>query len=269
MRTPGGRSPGVHFFLRAPTGALVVGSLTTSNEGIEHGLGLRPSAAQKLQFTSLTRRRSRPSGQSPLGGGSLSVPAARHPLAAGGEDLRQVFLDQAAKATVDCGQEADREEEPGLRFGIALLDDPAGLLAAADDLGDEAVDFAHVPPDVAADLRVVVSLREGLDPEVGDEALLVLGREVAAAHRADPEGRIRLLGDGGLPHRAALGPGSIETREVEVALRGEVTVEDRLRDTRSARDLRRRCAMVGALREDLARSLEERGAPLLGAQPAS
>src|SRR5205823_14619480 len=58
------------------------------------------------------------------------------------------------------------------------------------------------------------------------------------------------------------GPHVLETGEVEVALRGEMPVENRLADARLARDLCGRRPAVGALRERPAGRVEERGAAL-------
>src|ERR671923_44433 len=119
----------------------------------------------------------------------------------------------------------------------------------------------------AADLDVVARLRDRLDPEVGDQPALVSRLQVGVPHSRNPERRVGLGLDRGLPHCTARLPGVLEAREVEIALGREVAVEDRLGHAGLARDLRRRRPAVAAFREDPGGAVEDRGAALFGGQP--
>ena len=60
-----------------------------------------------------------------------------------------------------------------------------------------------------------------------------------------------------LPGLARLRPHVLERGEVEIALRGEMAVQDRLRDPGGACDLRGRRAVVAALGEEADRGLDQ------------
>src|SRR6266516_3916505 len=152
---------------------------------------------------------------------------ACHPLPTRGDDLVELVADQAAEPAVDGRQQAERDEDPGLGIGIALGNDAARLLRAADHVGHERMDFAHLGSEGPPDLRIVGSLRAHLLPD------------------------------------------SVQTREVELPLRGEVPEEHGLRDAGLAGDLRRRGAVVAALGEDAARRLDDSGLTLRPGQPDS
>jgi len=169
---------------------------------------------------------------------------------------------QQADAPADHAEDSPGEEGPRFGVGVPVGMKDAFLLAAPDHVGHEVVDLAHVAAEVLAELGVLGRLAEGLHPELGHLELAVANRHVAAAHRlegfADVVGRLERP----LPRGARLSPHVIERREVEVALRGEVTVEDRLGDARRAGDLRRRRAPVAPVREDLDRRRDQRFAAL-------
>src|SRR6188508_3141411 len=65
---------------------------------------------------------------------------------------------------------------------------------------------------------------------------------------------------------AKLHPGAVETREVELPLRREVPVENRLRHRRLARDVGGRRPGVAARGEDALSRVDDRLAPLGGGQ---
>ena len=114
------------------------------------------------------------------------------------------------------------------------------------------------------DHGVLGGLGERLDPEVDEPELRAL-RHVGVGDRAEAAGRVlreRLLGE-----LAELPPRLVEAGEVEVALRAEVPVEDRLGDPRLAGDLGRRRAAVALLEEDPAGGVEHRLPALLGREP--
>ena len=73
----------------------------------------------------------------------------------------------------------------------------------------------------------------------------------------DRDARVGAGGDGLLPARPRVLTDIFERREIEVALRGEVAVDDRLGDARGARDLGRRRAAVAPLDEDARGGLEQ------------
>ena len=106
---------------------------------------------------------------------------------------------------------------------------------------------------------IVGGLGQRLDPEVDEHdprrsAFL----EVGLADRAQPVRRIRLALERLVPERAHALPDRVQAGEVELALRGEVAVEDRLGDAGLTGDLRGGRAAVAALGEDAAGRLDDR-----------
>ena len=125
--------------------------------------------------------------------------------------------------------------------------------------GDEVVHLAHVPAELLAELGVLVRLAQRLHPELGHLELAVADRHVAAAHRLERLAHVWPSTRAPAPSDVArLPPHVVERGEIEVALRREVAVEDRLGDARRARDLRRRRAAVAAVGEDADRGLDQR-----------
>src|SRR5436190_15187182 len=97
--------------------------------------------------------------------------------------------------------------------------------------------------------------------------LRVANGYVAAAHRRQElVGRLRFL-DRIVPGRTEAVPRRVDTREVEVALRGEVPVEDRLAHARLARDLGGCGPAIRALREDAEGRIDQRATALRRGQP--
>src|SRR5205823_10549340 len=75
-------------------------------------------------------------------------------------------------------------------------------------------------------------------------------------------------GQRGFPRGARVAPHVVERGEVEVALRREVPIQDRLRDPGGARDLGGRRTAVAALREDAQCGLDQPPAALGGWEPS-
>src|SRR5205823_9963961 len=96
-----------------------------------------------------------------------------------------------------------------------------------------------------------------LHPELGELELRRPQRGVPFADRLDGGARVGRLVELPLPLRARLRPDVLERGEVQVALRGEVPVQDRLRDTGGAGDLRCGRAVVAALGEEANCSLHQ------------
>jgi len=80
---------------------------------------------------------------------------------------------------------------------------------------------------------------------------------VSLADRLDGRTRVRRVGERPFPARTHLRPDVLEPREIELALRGEVAVEDRLGDARGASDLGGRRAVVAPLGEQADCRLDE------------
>src|SRR4051812_40914156 len=89
------------------------------------------------------------------------------------------------------------------------------------------------------------------------------------ADRLDGGARVRRLVELPLPLLARLRPHVLERGEVQVALRGEVPVQDRLRDPRGAGDLRGGRAVVAALGEEEERGLDQVLPAVRGRHPGS
>src|SRR5262249_1735730 len=119
--------------------------------------------------------------------------------------------------------------------------------------GEEVVDLADLLADRLRDHLVLGGDGERLDPEVDEAEPRPLGhvRIGDRAQAADRVVRDRLLRE--LPE---LPPGLVEAGEVEVALRAEVPVEDRLGDPGLAGDLGRGGAAVALAEEDAAGRVE-------------
>src|SRR5436853_280546 len=89
------------------------------------------------------------------------------------------------------------------------------------------------------------------------------------ADRLDRGAGVGRLGELPLPSLARLRPNVLERGEIEVTLRGEMPVEDRLRDTGGAGDLGGGRAVVAALGEEADRGVDEVLPPLGGRHPRS
>src|SRR5439155_18176156 len=109
-------------------------------------------------------------------------------------------------------------------------------------------------------------LRQGLNPEAREQVLLLRGVQ-CPAHRVEALGAVSFLDERRLPDRTDLQPRLVDAREVQVPLRREVPVEDRLADAGLACDLRSRRPPVAPLREHPAGGLEDSGAPLRRGEP--
>ena len=118
-------------------------------------------------------------------------------------------------------------------------------------IGHEVVCGAHVPADVALDLDVFRRLGDALHPEAGEQ-------DPGSAHLVErgAEGvDFALLAEGShllLVRDTEAGPGLVHARQPERPLRGEVAVDDRLRDTGLPCDLGRRRAGIATGAEDSA-----------------
>jgi hypothetical protein len=108
-------------------------------------------------------------------------------------------------------------------------------LATPDQICDEVVHLAHVAAQVPAEHRILRRLAQRLHPELGELELRRPDGDVPLADGLDRCARVFGLLElplPGLPDRHVL-----ERGEVEVGLRGEVPVQDRLRDA-AARAIR-------------------------------
>jgi hypothetical protein len=112
------------------------------------------------------------------------------------------------------------------------------------------VHLAELAAEERADLLVLAGLGERLDPE--RDRLQAARRVELAGALPEPRDDVAAarLSELRVECRAEGLPRGVETREVELALRGEVAVEDRLGDARRAGDLRGRGAAVAGARED-------------------
>src|SRR5256714_9382992 len=81
--------------------------------------------------------------------------------------------------------------------------------------------------------------------------------DVPLADRLDRGTRVGRFVELPLPLRARLRPDVLERREVEVALRGEVAVEDRLGDSGGAGDLGGSGAVIAPVGEETERRLDQ------------
>src|SRR5439155_1826775 len=135
-------------------------------------------------------------------------------------------------------------------------------LALADQAGDEVVHLAHVAAEMATELGILGGLAERLDPQLGHLEFAVASRDVTPPHRLERLADVCRRPEGLLPRRTSPAPHVVERGEIEVALRPEVAVEDRLRDAGGPRDLGRRRAAIAAFGEDADRRLDQRLAAL-------
>ena len=131
------------------------------------------------------------------------------------------------------------------------------LLAAADQIRDEVVHLTHLAAQVAFQLGVLGGLAQRLNPELRELELRRPDRDVPLADRLDRGAGVGGLVELPLPGLARLRPDVLERGEVQVALRGEVPVEDRLRDAGGAGDLRGRRPVVTALGEEADRRFDQ------------
>src|SRR5262249_6644152 len=153
----------------------------------------------------------------------------------------EIRAEKTAETVVDRHEQAAGDEDPRLRDRIALLAHRSRLLCLLDHAGEEGVDLADLPAYRLCDRRGVRRPLPRPDPP-GGPADAGTARHVRVADHAETAARVvceRLLGR--CPEAR---PRLVEAREVEVALRAEVPVEDRLGDPRLARDLGRRRAAV-------------------------
>ena len=170
-----------------------------------------------------------------------------HPGAARGADPLEVVAEQAAEAVVDRREQAAGDEDPRLGDRVAVgverrrRPGRAGSRSAKKSCTSR-ICAAHR----LRDHRVLGGLGQRLDPEVDEPELRALRHvgvdDRAQAARRDPSASASSAISRKLP------PGLVEAGEVEVALRAEVAVEDRLGDPRLARDLGRRRAAVARAR---------------------
>ena len=155
------------------------------------------------------------------------------------------------------------DHHPGLRFGVAVGRQRARLLVLPQAEGDVVVHHPHVAGDGATDLAILAGLGDPLDPEVRHQRLLPPRDRRQGRARSGDLRRDRLVDRG-----PELVPRCVEAREPQIALRGEVAVQDGLAHTRLARDLRRRGTRVAPRGEDAERRLHDCPPALLGGEPA-
>src|SRR6266536_109516 len=194
-------------------------------------------------------------------------PLRSEPVEARFADARDLFFVEQADASPDHAEHAVGEEGPGFGVRVAVGVEDAFRLPAADQVGHEVVHLAHVAAEVPAELGVLARLPEGLHPELRHLELAVADPDLAVADCLECVAHVVGRGERPLPGGADIAPHVIERREIEVALRGEVAIEDRLRDPRRARDLGRRRTAIAALGEDPDRSLDQCLAALGRRQP--
>src|SRR4051794_24119503 len=87
-------------------------------------------------------------------GGKPPAPRGANPLEVGGAE--------APEAAAHRGEQADREEDPGLGLRIAVARDRTRPLGPLDHVRDVVVHLADVPPKVAPQLGLVACLPERL-----------------------------------------------------------------------------------------------------------
>src|SRR6266851_1795316 len=189
--------------------------------------------------------------------GALLICSGGEPGEPGCPDCVHLVVVEQADAAADHAEDAAGDEEPRLGVDVAVGVEDTLLLAAADQRREEVVHLAHVLAHILPQLRILGRLAQRLHPQLRELGLAVADAEMAAAHRLEARTDVRRVGDRFLPRRARLRPDEVEGGEVEVALRREVPVQDRLRDACGACDLRRRRPAVAAFREDTDRGLDE------------
>src|SRR6266404_1905315 len=172
------------------------------------------------------------------------------------DPLHLVWAEEAY-SPADEAEHAAGEEEPGFRFHVQVEPEDALGLALADHAGEELVHGLHVLPHVLSELFVLCGFAEGLHPELRELVLAVARPDRAAAHLLQAGPHVGGVRDRLLPRAPSLRPHVVEDGEIEIALRREVAVEDRLGDACGARDLRRRRPAVAALGEDPDRRLDQ------------
>src|SRR5438034_634576 len=172
--------------------------------------------------------------RSESGPGSLS---GGEPVEARGSDARYLGFVEQADAAADHAEDAAREERPRFGVGVPVRMEDAFRLALADQAGDEVVHLAHVATEMATELRVLGGLAERLDPQLGHLELAIVSRDVSPPHRLERLADVCRRPEGLLPRRTTPAPHVVERGEIEVALRSEVAVEDRLRAPGGPRDL--------------------------------
>src|SRR5262245_2953608 len=183
--------------------------------------------------------------------------SAAKPAEARGADRLEFAVVQQSYAAAHHAEDSAGEHDPRLGVGVALGDDRPLCLAPADQIRDEVVHLAHVPAQVALQLGILGRLTQRLHPQLRELELRRPDRDVPLADRLDGGAGIGGLVELPLPVLARLRPDVLERREVQVALRGEVPVQDRLRDAGGAGDLRGGGAVVAAVREEADRRLDQ------------
>ena len=174
----------------------------------------------------------------------VRLAAARQaPARRGARRMRvRSVAEQAAEAVVDRREQAAGEEDPRLGDRVAVGMERRRRPGRGGSRSAKKSCTSRIWSRTACgDHGVVGGLGERLDPEVDEPEPRAL-RHVGVGDRAEAAGAGRRRA----PPRRARGtaPRLVEAGEVEVALRAEVPVEDRLGDARLAGDLGRRRAAV-------------------------
>src|SRR5690348_16963750 len=196
--------------------------------------------------------------------GGLLRRCGQHPGAPCGADAVEVVAEEASETDVHRREQPAGDEDPRLGDRVALRGDHSARLAVADDVREEVVHLAHLPAKRRCDHAILRRLGERLDPQVDEPDPRAL-RHVGVGDRA--ETAVRIVRDRLLADRAEARPRLVEAREIEVALRAEVAIEDRLADPGLARDLCSRRTAVARLGEDAAGGVQYRLPPGLGGEP--
>ena len=243
-----------------------------ATEDPEAWLGRRATTPDRHPKCGDPLRRIDPRGRSRglLRGPAESRRPAEHPLGCATRGCDRGRRARAGRRVVrpPCRRSPTETKIHASASGSRARDDSARCLRAADQVGDVVVHLPHLGRERGADHRVVVRHGERLHPEVGEHRAGSRARSnastaIAGIHRAGSGSAATPL----VPPGAGVRPRGLEAREVELALRGEVAVQDRLGDAALARDLRRRRAPVAAVGEDPAGRVEH-GLPALGRREA-
>ena len=130
------------------------------------------------------------------------------PAAAAGGDSREVGVEHAAQTFAHRSQEPERDEDPRLGFRITVPGEPAGCLRALDHADHELVDLA----DVRRMKRFRISGSSLASVSACTQSFATIPwLSLAACRYAEPiavthRSRIRLGGDGSVPHRLRARP---------------------------------------------------------------
>ena len=176
-----------------------------------------------------------------------------------GRDAGEVGgAEETAESVVEGEQQRGADEDPRLRVGIPVGRNAAGRPRLPHRPRDIRVHLLELGPQKLSDRRLLARLRQRLDPErdrFDPAGGVKLAR--AVADRPD-EVAVRTRGALRVQRVPEARPGVREAGQVELELRSEVPVENRLGDAGCGSDLGRRRAAVAARFEDPQRCVDDR-----------